>query len=188
MALPSPFAFGPEPKSYLLFVKQRLPVRRHRSGRSGHRLVRRMRVRSAKLRAGDELLGTIVVKPSLARFETRDYRVTRGGVMFRCMLIWRTITAADVPAFGASAKMQPPSAHSQAFDTTCSAWLDRRVDTVPLGLHRLLPDYLQLRLGVVRSLQRLELIHHGRNKLRYCGMNVHRALYHGVRRLGIHDV
>src|SRR5262249_10731058 len=29
---------------------------------------------------------TIVVKPSLARVEARDYRVTRSRVMFRCML------------------------------------------------------------------------------------------------------
>jgi hypothetical protein len=104
-------------------------------------------VRSAKLRAGDELLGTIVVKPLLARFETGDYRVTRSGAVFRRMLIWRTIAAADVPAFGASAKMQPPSAQSQTFDATGSAWLDRRVDTIPLRLHRLLSDFLLLALG-----------------------------------------
>jgi hypothetical protein len=43
---------------------------------------------SGKLRAGDELPCTIVVKPPFARFEARDYRMTRSGVMFRCMLIW----------------------------------------------------------------------------------------------------
>ena len=104
-------------------------------------------MRSLKLRAGDELLCTIVVKPLLARLETRDYRVTRSDAVFRRMLIWRTIAAADVSAFGASAKMQPPSAQSQAFDATCSAWLDRRVDTIPLRLHRLLSDFLLLALG-----------------------------------------
>src|SRR6516165_9544271 len=51
-----------------------------------------------------------------------------------------TITAADVTAFSASAKMQPPSAQSQAFDAACSVWLGRRIDTIPLGLHRLLSD------------------------------------------------
>jgi hypothetical protein len=40
-----------------------------------------------KLRAGDEFFSTIVIKPSLARLEAGDYRVTRSGVMFRCMLI-----------------------------------------------------------------------------------------------------
>src|ERR1700683_644765 len=31
--------------------------------------------------------------------------------------------------------MEPPFARSQAFDTTCTAWLGRWIDTVPLGLH-----------------------------------------------------
>jgi hypothetical protein len=139
-----------------------------------------MRVRSVKLRAGEELLRTIVVKPPLTRFETRDYRVTRSGLVFRCMLIWRTITASDVPAFGASAEMEPPSAQSQAFDATCSARLDCWVDTISPGFHRLLSDFLLLQLSASRSLQRHELIHHTRNKLRHPGMNVHRALYHRV--------
>ena len=116
-----------------------------------------MRVRSVKLRAGEELFCTVVVKPPLARLEARDYRVTRSGVMFRCMLIWRIITAADVTAFGASAKMQPPSAQSQAFDATGSAWLGRWVDTIPLGLHRLLSDLLLLQLLLIDR----------RTKLRY---------------------
>jgi RNA:NAD 2'-phosphotransferase (TPT1/KptA family) len=47
----------------------------------------RFRVRGVKLRAGEELSSTIVVKPSLARLEARDYRVTRSRVTFRCMLI-----------------------------------------------------------------------------------------------------
>src|SRR5262245_24098478 len=41
-----------------------------------------------------------------------------------------------MPAFGASAKMQPPSAPSQAFDAARSARPGRRVDAVPL-VHRL---------------------------------------------------
>jgi hypothetical protein len=124
-----------------LFVKQRLPICRHRSGRSGRRLIQRMTVRGVKLRAVDEFLRAIVVKPPLTRLETRDDRMARGGVMFRCVLIWRRVAAADVTAFGASAKMKPPCAHSQTFDATGSAWLDRRVDTVPLGLHRPCSDF-----------------------------------------------
>jgi hypothetical protein len=111
-------------------------------------LIQRTRVRSVKLRAGEELLRTIVVKPPLARLETRDYRMTRSGAMFRCMLMWCTVAAADVPAFGASAKMKRPSAWSQAFDTTCSAWLDCPVDTISFGLHTLLSDFPLL--GLVR--------------------------------------
>ena len=130
-----------EAKSRPLFVKQRLPVRRHRAGRSGHRLLQRMTVRSVKLRAGEGLFCTIVVKPLLAGLEACDDRMTRSGVMFRCMLTWRGVATADVTAFGASAKMQPPAALSQTFDATCSARLGRRVDTVPLGLHRRLSEF-----------------------------------------------
>ena len=103
-----------------------------------------MRVRSGKLRAGEGFLSTVVVKPMLAWLEARDYRVTRGGVVFRCMLTWGTIAAADVTAFGASAKMKPPFARGHAFDATCSAWLGRCVDTIPNGLHKLLSDFLLL--------------------------------------------
>jgi hypothetical protein len=42
--------------------------------------------------------------------------------------------------------MQPPSAQSQAFDTTCSAWLGGWIDTIPLGFHRLLSDFRLLLL------------------------------------------
>ena len=145
-------------------------------------------MRSLKLRPCEELFSTIVVKPPLARLEACDYRVTRSGAMFRCMLIWRAITAANVTTFGASAKMEPPSPHSRAFGATCSTWLGRRIDTVPLGFHGLLPESLLLQLGATPSLQRFEPIHHSRNKLRHCGMNMHRALYHCVGRLGIHDI
>jgi hypothetical protein len=102
-----------------------------------------------KLRAVEELLRTIVVKPPLARLEARDDRVTGGGAMFRRMLTWRTITAADVTAFGASAKMKPPSAGRRAFDADCSARLGRRVDTIPLGLHGLLSDFRLLGLPLI---------------------------------------
>jgi hypothetical protein len=90
----------------------------------------------------------------LARLEARDDRVTGSGVMLRCVLTWRTITAADMPAFGASAKMQPPSAQSHAFDATCSAWLGRWVDAIPLRLHRLLSDFLFASISHRRADQR----------------------------------
>jgi hypothetical protein len=46
-----------------------------------------------------------------------------------------------VTALGASAKMEPPSAESQAFDAACSARLGRWVDTIHLGLHLLLSGF-----------------------------------------------
>ena len=45
--------------------------------------------------------------------------------------------------------MQPPSAQSQAFDATCSAWLGRWVDTIPLGLQRFLSDFRSLELLLI---------------------------------------
>ena len=108
-----------------------------------------MAVRGVKFRAGEGFFCTIIVKPLLARLEARDDRVTRSGVMFRCVLIWRTITAADVPAFGASAKMKPPSAPSRAFQATRSAWLGRGVDTVRLGLHGLLSEFRLLEMLLI---------------------------------------
>lgn len=95
-----------------------------------------MRVRALKLRAGESLSRAIVVKPSFARLEACDDRVTCRRVVFRCMLIWRSIAAADVTAFDASAKMEPPSARSRAFHATRSGWRGREVDAIPLRLHR----------------------------------------------------
>ena len=51
-------------------------------------MVQRVRVRSVKLGAGYEIFSAIVVKPLLAGLEARDYGMARGGVMFRCVLIW----------------------------------------------------------------------------------------------------
>ena len=45
--------------------------------------------------------------------------------------------------------MQPPSAQSQAFDATCSAWLGRWVDTIPLRLHWLLSYFRLLELLLI---------------------------------------
>jgi hypothetical protein len=43
--------------------------------------------RSGKLRAGEGFFRAIVVKPVFARLEALDYRVARGGVVFRRVLI-----------------------------------------------------------------------------------------------------
>jgi hypothetical protein len=51
------------------------------------------------------------------------------------MLAWRTIAAADVTAFGASAQMQPPSVRCQAFDATCTAWFRVQIDSFSFTLH-----------------------------------------------------
>ena len=97
-----------------------------------------MAVRSGNLRTGEGFFSTVVVKPMLARLEALDDRVPRGGEVFRCMLTWRAVAAADVTALRAPAKMKPPFACSGAFDAACSARLGRRVDTISFGLHRFL--------------------------------------------------
>ena len=114
-------------------------------------------MRSVKLRAGEEFFCTIVVKPLLARLEARDDRVTGGSVVFRCMLIRRTITAADVTTLGASAKMEPPRTGRRAFDAAGAAWLCRLVDTVPLGFHTLLSDFCLLHLQRIAAVFDSEL-------------------------------
>src|SRR3954465_3072211 len=119
-----------------LLMQQRLPVRRHRAVRSGHRLIQRMRVRTLKLRAGESLSRAIVVKPSFTRLEARDDRMTCRRAVFRCVLIWGRITAADVTAFDTSAKVKPPPARSRAFHAPRSAWFGREIDAAPLRLHR----------------------------------------------------
>jgi hypothetical protein len=114
-------------------VKQRLPVWRHSFGRPRYRLIQRVGVRRVQRRAVEILLRTIIVEPALAPLEAGDDRVTRCGVVFAGMLIGRVITAADMAALCAAAKMQPPRALGHAFETACAAWLHCRVDTVALG-------------------------------------------------------
>src|ERR1700677_2412341 len=135
-----------KPKSRPLFVKQRLPVWRHRPCRSRRGLIHRMAVRGVKLRPLERFFSAIVVKPLLAWLEARDDRVTGGSVVVRCMLIWRTITAADVTTLGASPKMEPPRTGRRAFDAAGSARLDRRVDTVLVRFHTLLSGFRLLQL------------------------------------------
>ena len=134
-----------------------------------------MRVWSGKLRASDELPCTIIVKPPLARPEARDNRMTRSCVMFRCMLI-------------GALSQQPHSAHLRRWNHHPPK-AKHSTQPVPLGsaagLIPSLSDFIGSSLifscsssALPRSLQRLELIHPSRNKLRHRGMNVHRALYH----------
>jgi hypothetical protein len=54
------------------------------------------------------------------------------------MLVRRTIAAADVTAFGASAQMQPPCVRGQAFDATCTAWFRVQIDSFSFTLHAFL--------------------------------------------------
>ena len=64
-----------------------------------------MRARAVKLRTLKGFSRSVIVEPVFAGFEAIDDRVARGRVVLRRMLAWRSIAAADVTAFGASAQM-----------------------------------------------------------------------------------
>jgi hypothetical protein len=74
-------------------------------------------------------------KTTARLLETRDNRVASCCVVFRCMPTWRIIAAADATTFGASAKMQPPTAGRQAFNTAGTTRLGRGINTRSLRRH-----------------------------------------------------
>src|ERR1700727_3329494 len=94
-----------------------------------------MRVRTGQLRTVKSFLRSVIIEPILAGLEAVDDRVAGGLVMLGGMLAGRTIAAADVTAFGASAQVQPPSARGQAFDATGTAWLRIQIDPFSFTLH-----------------------------------------------------
>src|SRR5579863_7362388 len=94
-----------------------------------------MRARAGQLRTLKSFARSVIVEPVLAGLEAIDDRVARGRVMLRRMLVWRTIAAADVTAFGASAEMQPPSVRCEAFDATCAARFGVQINSFSFSLH-----------------------------------------------------
>ena len=97
-------------------MQLRLPIARNATLRTGHRLILGMPARWPQLRAFDRVFGLVVVEPLFAGLKACDHPMTgflevRGRVLVR-----RTIAAADVPALGAAAEMEPPAAACQAFD------------------------------------------------------------------------
>jgi hypothetical protein len=72
----------------------------------------------------DGILGGEAPKPILAGLEALDDRMTRARRVFARVLGWRGITAADVAASGAPAKVKPPSAGVRALNASSSAWRD----------------------------------------------------------------
>jgi hypothetical protein len=55
--------------------------------------------------------------------------------MFRGMLIRGAVAAANVTALRATAKMKPPTARGQAFNTSGATRLDQGVDAVSFSFH-----------------------------------------------------
>jgi hypothetical protein len=85
------------------------PVAGHRPGWAGHGLVRRVAVGRGQDRALEERACPIVEEPVLAGLEALRHRVPGGPMVGAGVLARRVIAAADVPAPGASAQMQPPA-------------------------------------------------------------------------------
>src|SRR5215831_8118455 len=87
------------------------PVGRHPAGRAGCRLIGRVAVRRGQRRAGlVELVGLVAPEPGLTRLEAADDRVPGGRRVRARVLRRRGVTAADVPALGTPAQVEPPAA------------------------------------------------------------------------------
>jgi hypothetical protein len=93
-------------------------------------------MRREQPRTLDHLPLFVIVEPILTRLEAGNDRMPRCCNMLGCMLTWRTVAASDVPAFRASAEMEPPTfRRRQAFHTPISAWLRSGVDSALISLH-----------------------------------------------------
>src|ERR1700733_2469782 len=97
-------------------VEVPLPVRGDAAGRTRRGLTKRVVLRRRQLGPVVVLLILVVPEPVLTRLETPDDPVptlagVRAGVLAR-----RTVAAADVPARGAAAQVEPPPVRRVAFD------------------------------------------------------------------------
>jgi hypothetical protein len=105
-----------------------LPICRDPSRWAGCRLVERVVPGGSEGWAGQVLLLPVVPEPILARLVAADDRVASGlGVRGR-VLVGRVVTAPDVAAPGAPAKVQPPATGGEALHATVPAGRDVRID------------------------------------------------------------
>src|SRR5215475_14824638 len=87
------------------------PVGRHPAGRARDRLIGGVAVRRGQLRPGFiELVRRIAPEPGLPRLEAADDRVPGGRRVRARVLRRRGVAAADVPALGTPAQVEPPAA------------------------------------------------------------------------------
>jgi hypothetical protein len=71
----------------------------------------------------------VVVEPVLTGLKAGNYRMLAKMKVLGRVLAGRAVATAYMPAFGAAPQMKPPSATSQTFDATISAWACSRVDS-----------------------------------------------------------
>src|ERR1700722_8879722 len=89
-------------------IQARFPIRRDLSRRARYRLADRMTMRRRQGHSPYHLFALVIPEPILAGLEAGGDWVSGRLSMLRGMLVGRTITTANVPAFRATAKMKPP--------------------------------------------------------------------------------
>lgn len=128
---------GPPRASGLM--QQRAPVTRNAALRTRYRLILSMGAGRRQLGAVNGRVPLVVVEPILTRLKAGNHRMAGLMKVLSRVLARRSIATADVPAFGATPQVQPPSAACQALDTAISSGRYIRVDApnVPVLLfHR----------------------------------------------------
>ena len=85
-----------------------LPIRWNPSCRAGDRLSFRVRVRRRQFRTLNHSLLLVIKKPVFTGFKAGNHGMSCHRRMSRCMLVRRTVTASDMPAFSATAEVEPP--------------------------------------------------------------------------------
>src|SRR5258705_12840115 len=99
------------------------------ASRAGHRLVHGVMLGRGQLRAVVELLLLVAPEPRLARLEAAHQRVAGGRGVGAGVLGRRAVTAADVPALGASAQVEPPAGDLVALHAAGAAGWHARVES-----------------------------------------------------------
>src|SRR5690242_19126350 len=93
-----------------------------------------LRRRQGRAAAVHPVLG-VAPEPRLARLETPDHRVPGRGRVGARVLGRGGVAAADVPALGAPAQVEPPATVLLALGAACPAGRDRSVDRFRGHLH-----------------------------------------------------
>src|SRR3954470_3931841 len=106
-----------------------LPVGRDPAARSGHGLVGGVSLRRGQGRAVEVPLGGEVPEPALTGLEAAHDRVAGGRRVLPRVLTGGGVAAADVPALGAAAEVEPPAAAVLAVRAPRAAGRRRRIDT-----------------------------------------------------------
>src|ERR1700730_10445840 len=109
-------------------VQLALPAAGNPPGRARGRLIERVVFGRCQRWPVVVVLGLIAPEPVFAGLEAADYRMPGRRGMSGRVLRRRGVAAADVPALGAPAQMQPPSTGGVALHTAGPARRNRRVD------------------------------------------------------------